>query len=202
MDKNAPVTFTGKRWVPGSENPESPEILVLDREERIAFPCTGCLQQLKFRIDMIEPILGALLICDTCGNVSFIPGSLRSRRLVSGETIRGGVLVPVRELRDWYEKHPAFLLQVERDDVGLLGNYGFWLFCAQCKHSFRGSVIQSWMHRHRNPTRFVFDVHDRESKGDLDGLQNGHCPKCGYLEVVGLMVKIPEYVIAAFGPKI
>lgn len=204
MSDEPQVTFMGKRWALGEENPSAPEVLLTQDLGRVVFPCPDCLHELTFDTGEIEPVLGALLVCDTCGNVIFIPGSIRQARLAPGEAIRGGVLVPMKDLQDWYEHHPAFIKQVERDDVDLFGNFGLWLFCARCKHSFRGSVIQSWIFQNRNPRMIVFDFVDSRDKvtvGDLEGLQKGQCPSCSYIEVIGLMVQIPEYVIQTFGPK-
>lgn len=197
-DSRRPQVKKGEK---GKENPKSPEIRKNREKTTLRFICPTCLLPLYFEIAKIEPVLGALLRCDNCGDISHIPGALRGEGETAGVVIRGSVSISIPELHDWYSAHPSFKRQLEIDDVEIFGNYGFWLFCEKCEHGYHGTLLQSLIMTKDLGINLVV-LHNRGSERDMKGLTEGRCPSCGDTQLLAIMVDIPEYVLKAFGPKV
>ena len=82
----------------------------------------------------IDPDAGDIMQCPTCENLSYVPGSYRTKRRPYYDLpITGGCLVPLEQIREWFLSHPLVRQWTERGEHKNFTEYGgFFAYCSRC----------------------------------------------------------------------
>ena len=82
--------------------------------DNLVFCCPSCrildiIHPTIMPIKNIDPIYGAILLCDNCKNINHIPRGFTQTKLASDLKITCGVKISIKEYHDWYFHHPIVL---------------------------------------------------------------------------------------------
>lgn len=182
------------RWQRGEENPVSADVNTRFGDSQVRYDCPTCGVPVRCPYESIHPVVGAMVECPTCGNVSHVSpldqnGDFADRLEAS---VCACVLVPIDEFSDWYFAHPV----CEGADPAIEASYGLWAYCARCKHQFSSSVLFS-VAMTDSVGSMIFNANSPESAQDFNALTEGHCPDCGHGNLLALRTRAPERIRTA-----
>lgn len=176
-------------WVQGQENPASRYVQSQPAEGLVRFDCPTCAAPVYCKNEQIHGLVGAMVACAECGNISHVPATCLDPSHAASEPVRACVFVPIREFADWYYAHP----QCRGADPTHEAMYGLWTFCANCKHEYVPSVLSAFA-MSRNAGGMAFNASSPESARDFEALGRGGCPDCGDANLLALRLEIPHRV--------
>ncbi len=176
-------------WVPGAENPASRRVENPPGEGVVRFDCPTCLMPVYCAHEQMHGLVGAMVECTECGNISHVPAICRDPGQCDREPVRACVFVPISEFGAWYYAHP----QCRDADPAHEAMYGLWTYCAGCKHDYVPSVLFAFA-TSDSVGGMVFNASTPESARDFEALRNGSCRKCNDTGLLALRLQIPQRV--------
>jgi hypothetical protein len=165
------------RWRKGDLNPASKQVARFrygNVLSGVKFLCPTCLLPNSCSDSSIDEVVGVLVKCPHCVNVSHIPAAYKTHVNISSLAVRGGIIVPIAEFGDWFFAHPCY----SSADVELYGSHGLWGFCAGCHHLYASTVL-AMLPSFDLFKGVTFNAKSNESARDFNALRNHHCPDCG-----------------------
>ena len=177
------------RWMSGQENPASGNVESRPAEGLVRFDCPTCGSPVYCKNEQIHGLVGAMVACGGCGNISHVPATCLDPGQAAREPVRACVFVPIREYSDWYYAHP----QCRGADPTHEAMYGLWTYCANCKHEYVPSVLSAFA-MSGNAGGMAFNASSASSARDFEALERGGCPECGDANLLALRLEIPHRV--------
>jgi hypothetical protein len=159
----------------------------------IFFKCPTCPNSLSTSLQQIDPIIGVNVACQSCKNISHVPGAYKTKANPPGMRITGGVRVPVSQFADWYFRNPIIEGLIKSGQTDLLNNHGLWAFCSTCYHQFPATVLCYFAIASR-AGGLMFNARTPDSARDMEALRAGHCSQCQNTNLIVVATEIPDYV--------
>ncbi len=175
-------------WQSGTPNPTSPaEIDVMTQTLRFACPTCGLLNY--YQQAAIRDRWGAMVLCRQCGQIAHVPAMYKHKHPCETLPITGSVVVPIGDFRMWYLAHPMYV----PEHAEMYGSYGLWGYCAACKYHY-ASVVLAIFPVAAMRCRSLCQAHAGKAARDLQALWDQACPACGEMNLLALLIAIPQDV--------
>jgi hypothetical protein len=158
------------------------------------FTCPACGEVNRLPADAVHPVLGERSLCSSCGTLihisGFDPFSMRASEII----INSGVPVRLIEFDTWYQNHPVTLALRKRNKQETHIEYGLWVYCIRCHHSFSAALLMN-IPPVLDPRMMLRMGMDKANIREMMAIKSGRCPTCGNTVVMVIITDIPERVV-------
>lgn len=179
-------------WEKGKANPRCNEATLNNQE--LEFLCPTCENRISLDTKIIDSLLGHHIACNRCSNISHIPSIFKNNVAPKNTYITGGVLVPVKEYRDYCFNHPVHRYHVNALESKYFDDYGFYAFCANCHHRFTTPMLTTFILQSSSRPHMIFSANTEQSAKEMEGLSSGFCFSCRSDILVSIITEIPDNV--------